>query len=117
MFVENEKNVRAIEKNQENMSNVTKKILISYKNGWEDYVMRLFEIGPGGHTLKHHHPWPHINYVVEGFGKIFISGKYIDIEKGSFAYISSDEEHQFLNTSDDKLKIICIVPKHGEKDI
>jgi hypothetical protein len=44
------------------------KVLVSPEEGWKDHVMRVIEISPGGFTPFHSHPWPHINYVIEGNG-------------------------------------------------
>ncbi len=51
------------------------KVLVSPEEGWEDNVLRVFELEPGGYTPKHSHDWPHINYVIEGEGALFLNGK------------------------------------------
>ncbi len=94
--------------------NVLKKSLIANKEGWEDYVMRYFEVGEDGFSPKHIHPWPHIVYVLGGEGVIEIEGKSHDVKAGSFAFISNNLEHQFLNTGKDILSFICIVPPEGD---
>lgn len=91
------------------------KVLVSPKEGWEDYVMRVFEVEAGGYTPKHKHPWPHINYIIEGNGVLFIDGKKVKITSGSYAYVDSNSLHQFRNVGDSILKFICIVPKEGHK--
>lgn len=48
------------------------KVLVSPKEGWDGYVMRVFEVGEAGFTPKHRHPWPHINYVLEGMGELLV---------------------------------------------
>ncbi|MGI1690535.1 cupin domain-containing protein [Thermoanaerobacter uzonensis] len=114
MIVSHKMNVKGMEIKDDNMKNVIKKVLITPKEGWEGYVMRLFEIGSGGYTLRHSHPWPHINYVLKGKGKLHIDGTDYDIEEGSFAYISSNKLHQFINTGEETLELICIVPEEGD---
>lgn len=94
--------------------NVLKKSLISKNEGWEDYVMRYFEVGEGGCSPKHIHPWPHIVYVLGGEGIIEIDGINHDIKEGSYAFIPVDTEHQFLNSVSDNLTFICIVPPEGD---
>ena len=94
--------------------NVLKKTLIGKNEGWEDYVMRYFEVGEGGYSPKHVHPWPHIVYVLGGEGVIDIEGKEHGVKTGSYAFISSNLEHQFLNTGSDTFSFICIVPPEGD---
>jgi quercetin dioxygenase-like cupin family protein len=75
--------------------------------------MRVFELEPGGFTPRHQHPWPHINYVVQGNGTLYLNGQENPIEAGSYAYVPGNELHQFQNTSNEVLKFICIVPSEG----
>ena len=68
----------------------------------------------GGHTPRHAHPWPHINYVLEGRGVIFLDGQEYPAEAGTCAYLPADHEHGFQNLGDTELRFICIVPEEGE---
>lgn len=89
------------------------KVLISPNEGWENHVMRVFEIEAGGYTPRHAHPWPHINYIIEGEGHLFLNGVENSIKAGSYAFVPSNELHQFRNTGSTPLKFICIVPLEG----
>jgi quercetin dioxygenase-like cupin family protein len=94
---------------------VKMKVLISETEGWDDYVMRVLEVGPKGFTPHHAHPWPHINYIIEGIGELQIGDKIHLITNGSYAFVPPFVKHQFRNTSDKTLKFICIVPKEGHQ--
>lgn len=115
MFVGHEKDVEKIRFDGENIKSVIKQSLIGPKQGWDGYVMRIFEIENGGHTPRHSHPWPHINYVVAGKGTLYLSGKEYDVEAGSIAYIPNNTAHQFMANKKSNLKFICIVPEEGDK--
>lgn len=91
------------------------KVLIGPEEGWDSHVMRGVEIGEGGYSPLHNHPWPHINYIIEGEGSLLINGAENPIKKGSVACIPPGETHQFKNTGKEKLVLICIVPKEGHK--
>ncbi|HKL47701.1 MAG TPA: cupin domain-containing protein [Candidatus Izemoplasmatales bacterium] len=93
--------------------NAFMKVLVSEKEGWDDYVMRVVEVDKDGFTPKHQHPWPHINYVIEGKGDIMIEGENHSVKAGSYAFVPNDALHQYRNTGDQVFKFICIVPKHG----
>lgn len=97
------------------MKSVEKQILIGPEQGWADYVMRLFTLGKEGYAPRHHHPWPHIMYVVEGEGNLFMEGKDYPLRAGSVTYVPSECDHQVSNTSDLPFVFICIVPKEGDK--
>ena len=98
----------------ETLEGVTKQTAVGPEQGWADHVMRVFTVSPGGHTPKHRHPWPHINYVLDGSGTLYHSGETSGISRGSVAYVPADTEHQFTNTGTENLVFICIVPKEGD---
>lgn len=89
------------------------KKLVASEEGWDSHVMRVVELGEGGFSPKHKHPWPHINYIIEGEGTLLLNGEENPIKAGSFAYVPSDALHQFKNTGKGVLKFICIVPNEG----
>ncbi|MBI9010525.1 MAG: cupin domain-containing protein [Tenericutes bacterium] len=89
------------------------KVLVSPKEGWDGYVMRELEVGAYGYTPKHSHPWPHINYIIEGVGELLIGEKVNRVKAGGFAYVPANETHQFRNVSGEVFKFICIVPEIG----
>ena len=95
--------------------NAFMKVLVSETEGWADYVLRVVEVQKDGFTPKHHHPWPHINYVLEGKGSLMIDGKEHPLKAGSYAFVPDHALHQFRNVGDDVLKFICIVPKRGHQ--
>ena len=115
MIVNNFKNLKPMTINSPEAKNAQMKVLVSANEGWEDYVMRVVEVEKTGYTPKHSHPWPHINYVIEGKGEIMIEGEVNPVEAGSYAYIPANSLHQFRNTGDTQFKFICIVPKEGHK--
>lgn len=115
MIVSHERNVLGTRLDNDQLKNAVKKVLISPTQGWEGYVMREFELGPGGYSPRHTHPWPHINYIIEGEGTLHLDGQDHQLEKGSFAFVPSDKLHQFTNTGNSRFTFICIVPEEGDK--
>lgn len=101
--------------NNEQMKNVLKKVLVSPNEGWDGWVMRFFELGAGGHSPRHTHPWPHINYIISGQGILHLDGEDHPLEAGSFAYVPGGALHQFLNSGEEDFSFICIVPEEGDK--
>jgi len=95
---------------QADLKDVAKQVLIGPKQGWRDHIMRLFTVAPGGYTPRHIHDWPHINYVTQGSGVIYLEGKEHPLSPGSFAYVPAGAEHQFRNTGSAALSLICIIP-------
>jgi len=101
--------------NSSEVKDASIKVLVSPNEGWEGHVMRVLEVGVSGYTPKHQHPWPHINYIIEGKGELMINHQYYNISAGSYAYVPQDTIHQFKNIGTIPLKFICIVPEIGHK--
>lgn len=114
MFIGHSKDLAGIPVQGEGANKVTKKVLISPKEGWEGWVMRLFELGAGGYTPKHSHDWPHINWIVSGQGTLYLEGKEHEVGAGDYAYVPSNALHQFKASEDCGLSFICIVPEEGD---
>ena len=95
------------------IKNASMKVLVDPSMGWDSHVMRLMEVGVNGYTPKHAHPWPHINYMVEGEGVLMIDGVDTPVSAGSHAYVPGDTIHQFRNVGNTPFKFLCIVPTDG----
>tara|TARA_B100000965_G_C19555334_1_gene741930 strand:+ start:1109 stop:1456 length:348 start_codon:yes stop_codon:yes gene_type:complete len=115
MIVSHKNNVEGVKIELPEVKDAMMKVLISPKEGWQGNVMRVFELGKGGYTPRHTHPWPHINYIVSGKGKLHLDGDDHELKAGSFAYVPAGKLHQFMNTGDEKFEFICIVPEEGHK--
>lgn len=115
MIVAHERDILGTRIDNEQIKNVLKKVLVSPKEGWEGWVMRVFELGKDGYSPRHTHPWPHINYILKGKGILHLDGQDYELEEGSFAYVPGGKLHQFLNRDKDVFSFICIVPEEGDK--
>jgi len=114
MFVGHIDDIEKKEIRSPELKDVFKQAPIGPDQGWQDHVMRVFSLKAGGHTPKHSHPWPHINYVLKGKGFLHHGGEETPIRSGSVAYVPEGVEHQFVNNSEDELSFICIVPREGD---
>ncbi len=106
--------IKEIKVEMDGVKNVTKKIPIGKEQGWENYTMRVFTIGPGGYTPKHSHDWEHVNHIVSGRGKLMIDGIEYEVSAKDYAFVPPNKEHQFSNPYDQPFEFICIVPNRGE---
>lgn len=84
--------------------------LIGKAEGAPTFAMRQFEVGVGGHTPCHSHPYEHEVFVLEGQGVVSEAGEHKPLRAGDVVYVQPDEVHQFLNTGDSPLKFLCLVP-------
>jgi len=84
--------------------------LISKKDNAENFAMRLFEIKPGGYTPLHQHDWEHEVFILEGRGVTKDKIKEEAFKEGDVFFVPSMEWHQFKNTGNKTLKLLCLIP-------
>jgi len=89
------------------------RVLISRDDGAPTFAMRMFEIEPGGHTPLHRHPHEHEVFIVEGAGVFVHEGQNHPITKEDVVFVPGNSEHCFKNTSDARLRFLCLVPLSG----
>ncbi len=89
---------------------VTKRVLLGPGDGAPTFAVRLFTLGPGGHTPRHSHPFEHGVLVLEGEGELWTEGGSHPLAPGTVALVAPDERHQFRNVGKAPFKFICIVP-------
>jgi len=85
--------------------------LITEDKGAPNFLMRMFEIAPGGYTPRHRHDYEHEVFILEGNGKVFCEGKEYEVSAGHYLLIKPNEEHQFINTGDVVWRFLCLIPK------
>lgn len=97
------------------VKNAALRVLVGPDQGWDSHVMRVIELGPNGYSPEHSHPWPHINYILEGEGVLMMAGEDHPVGAGAYAYVPADTHHQFKNAGEGMFKFICIVPLEGHQ--
>ncbi len=87
--------------------------VIGSAEGWQENVMRVFQLGPGGFTPRHQHDWEHVNHIIKGRGRLRIGDTIHELAAKDFALVPPNTEHQFENPYDEPFEFICIVPNKG----
>jgi quercetin dioxygenase-like cupin family protein len=113
MIVDKATNVTYVDVQEENISGVRMRILMSEKNGAPNFTMRVFDIAQGGHTAYHTHEWEHEVYVLAGSGAVRHGDTEHEVGPGSYALVPSGEKHQFMNKGPDTFSFICVVPNRS----
>jgi len=91
-------------------SQVQMRMLIGPQEDARVFHMRQFEVQPGGHTPHHAHDYEHEVLVLQGRG--IVKGEQGDrpCQEGDVVWIPPNEKHQFLNTGDEPMQFICLIP-------
>ena len=111
MKIDKAKNVTAGPVKETEAKGVTMRVLISEKEGAPNFIMRVFEIEPGGYTAYHTHAWEHEVFVLDGKGAVRQKGRDHAIDKDSFVLVAPEEEHQFVNVGNSPFRFICVIPR------
>ncbi len=98
------------EPDEEGIKDLRVRWLISKKDGAENFAMRLFEIQPNGHSPLHQHDWEHEVFILEGNGVTRDKINEKPFKQGDVIFVPSMEWHQFINTAEDTLKLLCLIP-------
>lgn len=85
-------------------------ILVGKDEQAPNFVMRQFEVAPGGHTPKHFHDYEHEVFVVEGTGVALEGEVEHPLQQGDVVFVSPSDVHQFKNTGSVPLKFLCLIP-------
>lgn len=110
MKVVDYKEVKAEAVDSEDVKDVKVRWLISDKDKVPNFVMRLFEVDPGGYSPLHTHNWEHEVFILEGEGVANDGEKEFTIKSGTVVYVAPKEKHQFKNTGSETLKFLCLIP-------
>ena len=94
----------------EGVKNVKLRWLISKKDGAENFAMRYFEIDKGGYTTFEQHWNEQEMFFLEGEGLLKFKDKKEALKPGDVVFVPSMEWHQFINTGEEVLKFICVIP-------
>jgi len=85
-------------------------VLISPEQGAPNFVMRRFEIVPGGHTPYHQHDWEHEVYVLSGEGVLVGEEGELPLVPDTSAYVAPGDMHNFKNVGEDTFVFLCMIP-------
>ncbi len=84
--------------------------LITKETGAQNFVMRLFEMEPGGHSPLHSHRWEHEVFILEGEGLVVGGNEERRFKAGDAIFLPPNEKHQLKNDSKKPVKFLCFIP-------
>jgi quercetin dioxygenase-like cupin family protein len=110
MVIQHYKDVEAMIPAEQGVKGVKMRRVIAEKEGAQNFVMRVFEIEPGGNTPLHAHDWEHEVFILSGAGIVVDPSGEHKVKTGDVIFVPGDEEHQFRNTGDKAWEFICLIP-------
>jgi len=107
------KHINEIEKEAitgKGVKGVEKQRILSADDGAPNFTLRRFSIDPGGYTFYHTHDFEHEVYVLSGSGTVRRKNNEVQICKDSAILVVPNEIHQFINSGENSLIFLCIIP-------
>lgn len=90
---------------------VSVRVLIDEEaDGAPVYVLRMFEVAPGGNTPDHSHPFEHENFVLSGRGSVMVEGEWHGLSAGHVVFVPAGVRHQYRNDGAEPFVFLCGVP-------
>jgi len=114
MKIKQTKEVELSAVTMEGASDVCMRQLVTEADGAPNFAMRQFIVDPGGHTPRHHHPYEHEIYVLEGSGTVLEGETERPIAAGDVVFVEPDEIHQFRNTGGGPMTFLCLIPNSAK---
>ena len=96
----------------EGARSVKMRVLLGAEHGAPGFTLRLFELGPDGHTMQHSHAHEHEVVVQAGSGILWSPRREWPLQPGTVVLVEPDEQHQF-RAGPHGLSFFCIVPHAG----
>ncbi len=116
LFVDNAYSIKPQIINNAKIKDVKKRILIGSNLEAPNFFMRLFVVGPGGHSPYHSHDWEHEVYIIKGKGAVITEDGKKEISDNSFVFVPPNVKHQFKNLGNDELQFICVIPSTADEE-
>ncbi len=91
-----------------------KKVVMGPDEGAPTFVMRVFDVPPGGASNDHSHDFEHETLILQGEATCKGDGPDQKVAAGSAYFIPANERHQIVNTGKGNLRFLCLVPLRGE---
>ncbi|MFC2014206.1 cupin domain-containing protein [Chloroflexota bacterium] len=98
----------------EEVRGVSKREVITADDGAPHFSMRVFEVGPGSSTPSHSHSWEHEVFILSGKGVVAGQEGATPIGKENVVFVAPGEPHCFVNTGNESLRFICVIPLQKE---
>ncbi len=95
----------------EGAQGVRMRVVIGPDQAAPNFVMRVFDVAPGGHSPHHAHDFEHEVFVLAGRGVHLEEGRTEPLAAGDVVYVAPGVRHQFRAAEGEGLRFICVVPK------
>jgi quercetin dioxygenase-like cupin family protein len=100
---------------REDVQGVVESWLIGKGENARNFALRYYEVEVGGFSHAEQHPHDHGIVILRGRARVILGDEAFDVEPLDVVYISPNHFHQLVNTGDEPLGFLCIIPAYRVK--
>ena len=89
---------------------VTMQLLVGELDGAPNFVLRKFDMAPGGGMPLHTNETEHVQYVLGGHARVTIGEDVHEVEAGMAIFIPAGVPHAYETVGDEPFEILCAIP-------
>ena len=93
----------------EGVHGTVKRVLVGPADGAPNFVIRYFQIEPGGHSRLERHPHEHGVIILQGKAEVQLNEEFVTLESLDAVFVAGNDLHQFTNIGDEPLGFICVI--------
>lgn len=82
-----------------------------------DFLVRYFELQPGGYSTLEHHQHPHAVVIVRGRGAVILGNRVEEVAAFDCVYVAPRCFHQFHATAGEPLGFLCVVNRERDRPL
>jgi quercetin dioxygenase-like cupin family protein len=103
--------VERVHLEMDGIKGIAKNILIGDNENAPHFIMRYFELEPGGHSWLEQHPHEHEVIVLRGNGVVQIGEQKQAVAPFDVIYVEGNALHQFSNPHEEPFGFVCLIPR------
>ncbi len=102
--------IEAVAVTMEGARDVRMRVVVGEDQGAPNFIMRVFDVAPQGHSPHHTHAFEHEVLVLAGRGTLLEEGTETALAPGDVVFVPPNVLHQF-RASPEGLRFLCVVPR------
>ena len=100
---------------QGDVRGVVENWLIGKGENAQNFAVRYYEVDVGGFSHAEQHAHDHGVVILRGKARVILGEEEFDVEPMDVVYIEPDQFHQVINTGDEPMGFLCIIPARRMK--
>ena len=107
--------VQPVSINIDEVQGVFKRVLVGPDENTPNFIIRYFQVPVDSKTFNHQHPHEHGMLILHGSAIIQLGESFHELKALDSVFVSGDDLHQVINTGEESLGFLCIIPSDAKE--